>query len=206
MLVFGNPMSTCTRKVLTVLGEKGAPFDFVTIDFQKGEHKAPAHVARQPFGQVPAFEDGDLKLFESRAIIRYLDAKLPGVSLTPTNLADRARMEQWMSVEQSNFSPPMMKIFMQRVFVPMMGGATNEALVTEGYAGTEKALDVLETHLAGGKKFLVGDAFSLADVCYMPYLEYLGPAKAGDLITSRPNVNGWWENLRSRASWKKVSG
>jgi glutathione S-transferase len=52
MKVYGNPASTCTRKVLTVFAEKGVEPEFVTIDFAKGEHKSPEHMARQPFGQV----------------------------------------------------------------------------------------------------------------------------------------------------------
>ena len=54
MKVFGHPMSTCTRKVLTVLAEKGQKFDFVLVDLSKGEHKQAEHLDRQPFGVVPA--------------------------------------------------------------------------------------------------------------------------------------------------------
>ena len=50
MKIYGNPMSTCTRRVTTTLYEKQAKFDFVVLDFMKGEHKSPENLARQPFG------------------------------------------------------------------------------------------------------------------------------------------------------------
>jgi len=68
----------------------------------KGEHKAPANMARQPFGQMPSLEDGDFKLFESRAMIRYIDETLPGQALCPKDAKTRAHMNQWMSVESED--------------------------------------------------------------------------------------------------------
>ena len=49
----GSPFSTCTRRVAVVAKEAGVPFELVPIDFTKGEHKTPAFLEKQPFGQVP---------------------------------------------------------------------------------------------------------------------------------------------------------
>src|ERR1044071_8922798 len=103
MKIFGHPMSTCTRKVLMTLLETGTPYELVVIDFGKGEHKQEPHLSRQPFGQVPALEDAGLELYESRAMCRYINDKVQG-PLVPRDVADRARMEQWISIETSNFS------------------------------------------------------------------------------------------------------
>ncbi|CAL4949913.1 unnamed protein product [Urochloa decumbens] len=71
--VFGHPMSTNVARVLLVcLEEVGAEYELVTVDFLAGEHNVPDHVARNPFGKVPALQDGDLVLFESRAIAKYI--------------------------------------------------------------------------------------------------------------------------------------
>jgi len=78
MKIFGHPASTCTRKVLMTLNETKTPFELVLVDFAKGEHKQPAHLARQPFGQVPALEDDRFELYESRAMSRYIDGKAGG--------------------------------------------------------------------------------------------------------------------------------
>src|SRR3954447_13375915 len=113
--LFGHPASTCTRKVLFTLHETSTPYEFVVIDFAKGEHKQPAHLARQPFGQVPALDDDGFKMYEARAMARYIDAKAGG-QLTPKDLQGRARMEQWISVETENFSSHAMKFIYHSLF------------------------------------------------------------------------------------------
>ncbi|MEZ4315763.1 MAG: glutathione S-transferase N-terminal domain-containing protein, partial [Polyangiaceae bacterium] len=150
MKLYGHPMSTCTRKVLTVLAEKGHKADFVTLDFMKGEHKAPDHLTRQPFGVVPALDDGGFVLYESRAICRYLDEVLPGDKLTPSSAKDRAMMEQWISVEYSYFSNHAMKIVGETLLAQMYGRPSDEAVLKAGREGILKACDVLDKHFSGG--------------------------------------------------------
>src|SRR3954453_506280 len=106
--LYGHPMSTCTRKVLTTLAETNTQYDLVVIDFAKGEHKQQPHVSRQPFGQVPAIEDDGFAMYESRAIARYINEKVGG-NLSPKDVAGRAKMEQWISIEAQDFSPHVMK-------------------------------------------------------------------------------------------------
>jgi glutathione S-transferase len=205
MKVYGHPMSTCTRKVLTTLAEKNHKAEFVLVDIMKGDQKSADYLAKAPFGQVPVIDDDGLILFESRAIIRYLDAKLPGQALTPSDPQSRARMEQWFSVEQSYVSGPAMKIVWQNMFVPMRGGTPDQEVITKGREELDRALDITEKAL-GKQEYLAGGTFSLADITWMPYIEYLFPAKAGDAITSRPNLNAWWNRVSSRASWQQATG
>ncbi|WP_437963561.1 glutathione binding-like protein [Sorangium sp. So ce260] len=204
MKLYGHPMSTCTRKVLTVLAEKGHEAQFVLVDVMKGEQKKPEHIARQPFGVIPVLEDEDFTLYESRAIIRYLDQKLPGVSLTPTELKARALMDQWLSVEQSYVSTPAVKIIFQRVLHPMRGQQSDESVVESAKAEVAKALDVVDKALAG-QEYLAGSTYSLADISWMPYLQCLVVSKVEELITDRPNVAAWWKRISARPAWVKVS-
>lgn len=202
--LYGNPMSTCTRKVLTTLHEKGQKADLVVIDLRGGQ-KAADHLARQPFGQVPVIDDDGFVLYESRAIIRYLDETLRGPKLTPAEAKGRALMEQWISVETSNFTPHAMKIIYQRVFHPAAGKATDEAVVTEASAAVGRTLDVVERQLARSR-YIAGDQFTLADIGFMPYVEYLFAGKAGELIESRKGMARWWSDVSARPSWKAVTG
>lgn len=205
MKVYGHPGSTCTRKVLTVLAEKNAPHEFQLVDLMKGEQKKPEFLAHQPFGVVPVLEDGAFSMYESRAIIKYLDAKLPGVKLTPESLEDRARMEQWTSVEFSNFTPTAMKIIGQTVFSKWRGTTPDMAAVNTARESLTKIIDPIEAHLAKSPYF-AGAQFSLADVAYMPYVEYLFAGEQGDLVSSRPAFGAWWKKVSERPSWKKVVG
>ena len=204
MKVFGHPASTCTRKVLCTLAEKGASFEFVKVDITKGEQRSPEHLARQPFGVVPALDDDGFALYESRAIVRYLDATLPGVSLTPADAKARALMEQWISVEHSYFSPHAMKAVLNIWYASMQGKEPDGDVVAKGLADSTRALDVLERNLAG-KDYLVG-AFSLADISYAPYLQYLEDMRINAIVTERPNVLAWWKRVSARPAWQKAIG
>jgi glutathione S-transferase len=205
MKLYGHPISTCTRKVLTLLHEKGQKADFITVDIMKGDHKNPDHMARQPFGQIPAIDDDGFVLYESRAIIRYLDETLPGPKLTPGDAKGRGLMEQWMSVETSNFTPHAMKVIYQRYFHAFRGLPCDETIVKEGSEAAGKTLDVLDRQLAK-TRFLTGAQFTLADICFMPYIEYLFASRAGDVVESRKNTARWWSEISTRDSWKAVAG
>lgn len=205
MKVYGHPASTCTRKVLTVLAEKGHEAEFVLVDLMKGEHKQEAHLARQPFGVVPALDDDGFQLYESRAIARYLDDKLSGPKLVPADAKDRARVEQWISIEYSYFTPAAMKIIMQMLFGRMRGATPDMDVVNKGRADVARVLDIAEANLSK-QDYLAGSSFTLADISWMPYVQYLFAAESGDLITKLPAVNAWWQRVSTRPSWKKVAG
>ena len=119
--IHGNPMSTCTNRVQTVCEELGITYELVVADFAKGDHKAPAFLAVQPFGQVPYIDDDGFKLFESRAICRYLALKYGGVGTlvpSPADLQKTALFEQGASIELSNFDPFASALAFENVFKP----------------------------------------------------------------------------------------
>jgi len=199
MKLFGHPMSTCTRKTLFTLHETATPFELGLVDFAKGEHKQSPHIERQPFGQVPALDDG-FPLYESRAMMRYIDEKAGG-KLTPKDPQQRALMEQWISVETSNFTPHVMKFIYHSIFRREQTPETLEAAKT----GLGHACDVLDAALVG-KQYLVGDQLTLADICYAPYLEYAMGTDAREIIMARPNVAAWWGRVSERPAWQKAIG
>ena len=198
--LYGSPVSTCTRKVLTTLAETNTPYEFNLVDLGKGEHKQEAHVARQPFGQIPTIDDDGFKLFESRAICRYINAKVDG-KLVPTDLKQRAILDQWASVEQSNFSPSAMKFIYHYTFKRAQGDAVLEQanrMLDTVYAAISKPL--------AKSPYLTGEHFSLADIGYMPYIEYMLTSPAKATMDKHPHVVAWWERISKRASWLKVTG
>jgi len=206
MKVYGHPQSTCTRKVLCALAEKEEKAEFVLVDIWTGKQKEPDHLAKQPWGQIPVLEDGDFRLFESRAIIRYVSEKSnKGTVLTPKDLKAKALMEQQISVEASNVTPLIMKIVGQVLFNPMKGLPTDQALVDTTVGQLAKALDIYEAFLKK-YKFLGGDAFSLADVGNAPYFEYLMQTPAKKLVEERPKLAAWWKAMSERPSWQTALG
>lgn len=200
MKIFGHPASTCTRKVLMTLNETKTPFELVLVDFAKGEHKQQPHLSRQPFGQVPALDDDGFALYESRAMARYIDGKA-GAPLTPNEARARAIMEQWISIETSNFAGHAMKFIYQYVFKREQ---SREALEAAG-AGLDLAYATMDQQLAT-RPYLAGDSFTIADICFMPYVEYLGLSPAAAQLTARPHVTAWWNRVSARETWGKTVG
>lgn len=200
MKLFGHPMSTCTRKTMFTLHETATPFDLTVVDFAKGEHKQEPHLSRQPFGQVPALDDDGFALYESRAMMRYIDDKA-GHKLTPSDPKQRAVMEQWISVETSNFTPHVMKFIYHSIF----GRPQAPEVLEAAGKGLGHACDVLEARLAKSP-YLAGDQFTLADICYAPYIEYAMGSDAKDIILSRPHVAAWWGRVSERPAWLKAVG
>ena len=188
MKVYGHPLSTCTRKVLFLLAEKGARAELVHVDLFAGEHKSAAHVARHPFGVIPVLDDDGFVLFESRAMLRYLDDTLEGPRLTPSAPRAVARMQQWLSVDQSYVAPHVRALAMQRIVRKHEGLEPDAAAVDAAEAALAHALRVVDAALASDP-FLAGDALSLADVSMLPYVAALPMMGAdrlvGDLAGSR---------------------
>lgn len=200
LTIYGHPMSTCTRKVLMTLNETGTPFEMSVVDFATGAHKQPPHMGRQPFGRVPALSDGGFEMFESRAMCRYVNDKASG-KLMPNDAKGRALAEQWISIETSEFSSHAMKFIYEHAFKRPQ---TPETLEAAGKALTT-TLEVMDKQLAK-TPYLAGNDLTLADIVFMPYIDYIMATPAKELITKHPHVTAWWNKISERPTWKKTTG
>lgn len=201
MKLYGHPLSTCTRKVLFAAAEKGVQIELVTVDLFVGAHKQPEHVARHPFGVIPVLEHGDFKLYESRAILRYLADDPAGASFVPSDRRARARMDQWLSVDQSYVAPQTRALATQRIVHPHLGLPKDEAAIAAAEEALGKALEVYDRALAG-EDFVVPGGLSLADISLAPYVAALPMLEASHLVAGLKNVASWWERIAARPGWK----
>jgi len=206
------PPTTCSRRVLATLAELGAVEgrDFVIESVPTtGPNKSAMHLARQPFGKIPVWGEGDWMLYESAAICEYLCHRFPGQAasnLLPPAGRARAEVHKWLSVEATELRPNILKPYKERVLKPMKGlGTPDEAVVTQACKDMQPALDVLDAQLASSA-FLAGDTFTLADLAFLPYLEALCAAKCDHLIAARPHLSEWWARVRARPKWQQVVG
>ncbi|PKA52711.1 putative glutathione S-transferase GSTF1 [Apostasia shenzhenica] len=206
--VFGFPSSTCTSRVLFVLEELGVEYELIPVNFAAGEHKQHPYLERNPFGQIPAFQDGDLALFESRAITRYLVRKYGKDSglLKKTTPEAAAAVDQWMEVETAQFDPAISTIVFQILVVPFfLGGTTDEKVVEAQLAKLGKVLDVYEARLSKSK-YLAGESYTLADLHHIPCIHYfLTATPHASVFDSLPHVKAWWEAISSRPAIAKIT-
>ncbi|KAG5227363.1 glutathione S-transferase family protein [Salix suchowensis] len=204
--VYGPATAVCPQRVMVCLLEKGVEFDLVHVDLDSGEQKLPEFLLKQPFGQVPVVEDGDFRLYESRAIIRYYAAKYEdrGPNLLGSTLEERALVDQWLEIEAHNFNDLVFNIIFQVEILPRIGQQGDSDLVKTLEEKLEKVLDVYEKRLSRSK-YLAGESFTLADLSHMPATRYLiSEAGLGHLVKDRKKLNAWWEDISSRPSWKKM--
>ncbi|KAI3893309.1 hypothetical protein MKX03_035978 [Papaver bracteatum] len=204
--VYGQAMASASRRVLSCLIEKNVEFEVIPVDLMKGEHKQPEFLKLQPFGVVPAIQDGDFILYESRAIIRYYAEKYreQGPDLLGKTIEERAVVEQWLEVESQNYHPHIYNLVKHLLFHPKMGLPIDEKLMEESEENLGKVLDIYEDRLSKSK-YLAGDFYSLADLTHLPFTHYLvNDIGKGYMIKDRKHVSAWWDDITSRSSWKQV--
>jgi glutathione S-transferase len=205
-VVYGPTYSTYARTVRLVLEEKGVDHDLVEVDMFKGEAQTPEHLARHPFGKVPAFEHDGFALYETDAIARYLDETFPGAALVPADARSRARMAQAINIINNYGYPNLItQIFVQRAVMPMMGNPSDEGAIAAALPKAETALGALE-QLIDGNRYLVGDRLSLADLLLIPIYDYVRQTPEGEkLLQTTPNLRRWWDEVRTRPAVEKTT-
>jgi glutathione S-transferase len=196
----GPAYSTYARTARLALEEKGVAYNLDEVDILTGKGHEPAHLARQPWGKVPAFDHDGFGLFETFAIARYVDEAFPGPSLQPADPKARARMTQICGViDNYGYGAMVGKVFWQEVIVPMQGGKPDADIVAAGLNEANKVLDVIHRLMESGA--MAGDSVSLADLHVLPPLDYylMAPSGAGALA-QRPKLELWWKRMEGRES------
>ena len=144
---------------------------------------------------MPAFEHDGLALYETDAIIRYVDEAFPGVDLQPADAAGRARMAQAINIIGGYAYPAMIgQIFIQRAVMPMIGSTADEEAIAAAIPQAETAVAALEK-LIDGNAYLAGDRLSLADLLLIPVYDYIAQTPEGQkMLAKAPNLQRWWEH------------
>ncbi|KAL9397366.1 hypothetical protein Peur_011619 [Populus x canadensis] len=200
----GSVLSTNTQRVLATLYEKEVEFELVNVNLGAGEHKQEPHISLNPFGLVPAAVDGDLKLFESRAISQYVAHQYASKGTQLGAAGNRyATILVWQEVESHQFDPSASKLVWEQVFKPIFGLPTDAALVAETEVTLGKVLDVYEARLSQSK-YLASDSFTLADLHHLPNIQALLGTPSKKLFDSRPHVSAWVASITGRPAWGKV--
>jgi glutathione S-transferase len=204
-IVHGPAYSTYTRTARLALEEKPAAYELNEVHVLGGAHKEPPHLARHPFGVVPAFEHDGMMLYETSAITRYIDRAFPGAKLQPDDLKRLARMDQIIAVIDAYAYPAMITRFvMQRLVAPMIGGQADEAVIAEAMPRIKLCLSEIERTMGDGP-FAVGDALSLADLHLAPIFAYLTMTpESATLLEPHGRLRDWWERISARPSMAKT--
>jgi glutathione S-transferase len=209
-LVHSIPGSPFGRTVLATLEEKGASYRLAPV--APGTFQSPEHLARHPFGRVPVLEHGGLMLYETQAILRYLDRVLPMPSLTPADPRRAARMDQAMNVNDWYlFHGVGNVIIFHRVIAPrLMGRAPDEAAIEAAMPKAKVVFNEL-ARLLGDNAYFSGEAISLADLMLAPAVEFFTLVPEWSVLGApHANLAAWIARMQARPSmrattWERVS-
>ena len=197
----GPAYSTYARTARLALEEKGVAYDLAEVDILSGANQTPEHLARQPFGKVPALTHDGFALYETFAIIRYIDEAFPGPSLQPANHRARARMTQVCAVLESyGYNALIGQLFWQLAIVPMQGGTPDQAVVEQGLARGTMVLGEIERLAASGPTLCEG-GLSLADIFLLPVTDYVAMTPPGAAaLAVLPKLSAWAAAMATRPS------
>jgi len=204
------PGSPFARAVLATLFEKGAECAVAAIP--PGGLKAEDHLKLHPFGRMPVLDHGAFRLYETQAILRYIDRILPEPALTPGDAQVAARMDQLMNIcDWYLFQGVANVIVFQRIIGPALMGLTpDEQAVADAMPKAHVVFDEL-SRLLGQQPYFCGERVSLADLHVATQLDFfaLTPEWAG-LSARAPNLSDWLARMNARPSmlattWERVA-
>ena len=198
--VYGIPGSPFLRTVEVVLKEKEVPYHLHVMG--PGESKSDAHLNRHPFGRIPAFEHDDFVLYETQAIIRYLDEVFMHPRFTPQCPQESARMNQIIGIIEWYFFPKAAApIGFNRVVGPALFGLTpDEDAIAEALPVARTSMVTFD-NLLGDKPYLTGTSISLADIMLASQLDIFSFSPEGAALLKGMRLEHWLEQMKARTSF-----
>ena len=199
-IVYGPADCTYVWSARLALAEKGVMHELVEVPF--GAHREAPHLARQPFAKVPAFEHDGFALYETQAIMRYVDERFAGTPLQPEDVHEWSRMNQLIGIVDAYAWPSIAgTILYNRMLVPRQGGVANEAAVAAALPRARLCLAEID-RLMADHRFLTGAHVSLADLMVIPILYYFGEVTEGRrLLAEHPKLEDWVRHMTERQSF-----
>jgi glutathione S-transferase len=201
-----HPVSTTSRPIVLFAAEEGIALDLEVVDLFTGAQYKPEYSARNPSCQVPMLEDGDFRLTECSAILKYL-AEKSGSKAYPAELRKRARVNERMDWFNTGFYRDYSYGFIYPQIFPFMRRADERVQAGTVAWGREKALfwmKVLDQSILGpGNRYVCGDDITIAD--YLGSIMVLSADAIGESLAAYPNVTRWMDRMKKLGHWASVN-
>jgi len=197
-IVYGASYSVYVRAVRLTLWAKAIPCTCIDVDVWT-DGRSPEHLARHPFGRIPAFQHGDLRLYETAPICRYVDEAFAGPCLQPASPAARAVVGQAISImDNYAYRSLVWGVYFERVEAPRRGRTPDNDRIKAARELGAVCLRALDS-LAPKASWLAGDQPSLADFHAAPMFNlFLQAPDAAAMMQGRPRLADWWERARTQ--------
>jgi len=197
--IYGADLSPYSNKVKFVANALNVEYEYIYIKIKEGDNRTEKFLRMNPFGKIPLIDDDGFILFESDAITRYL-AQREGSGLYPTNLHQRAIVDQWMNFSAMHVGIAMGKVLFNRVFAPLIKKDIDAQALKEGINFLNEYLPTIDEHLLT-YSFMAGREMTLAD---FTMLSALDPAEIGDVdLSPYSGIVKWREGLKEKNWYQK---
>lgn len=196
LTVLGFPGSSFVHIVRLVLTHKEVPYTFQDLEPDMG---SPKHLALHPFDRVPILQHGNFVLYETSAIVAYLEELFPTPALQPATVEGRALMNQWISAVNSYYYPYMIyHVGHERNVFPALGIPADEKVVAHALPKIEIGMQVMQRQLTHGQAFLLGAEVGLADYYLLPSTFSFNRTPEGKAMYAEfPLVREWRERMEA---------
>ena len=205
MKIYYHPASTTSRPLMLFANESGMNIDFQVVDLFTGEHYQPPYEAINPNHLVPVLDDGDFRLTESSAILKYL-AEKTGSPAYPKELQKRARVNERMDWINTQLCRDLAYGLVYPQIFPHHKRQSDDAQKATLAWAKERAggwLKVLDAHLIGSGDFLCGKQITIADYYAAPFVALA--ETVGSDLAGYANVKRWLGKMKALKSWAKVN-
>jgi len=200
-IVYGLAASTYVWSTRLALAEKGVAHELVEVGF--GQHREEPHLSRHPFAKMPAFEHDGFALYETQAILRYIDEGFPVAPLQPTDLHQFSRMNQIIGiVDAYAWQAIAAGVLVNRVLKPRLGLPVDEVVVAAALPRARLCISEI-ARLMGEEPYLAGDRVSLADLMVIPLFYLFAKLPEGEApLAEHPNIRPWMRRMEERQSFQ----
>lgn len=198
----GASYSVYVRIVLLALMEKQVEFNLQEIDIFDKNEIYDDYLKINPFGKIPTFTHGDLTIYETSAITRYIDSAFKGTgSLFPTDIQQCAKVNQIMSI-LDNYA---YRTLVWDIFVGACEAETpDQAKIAEAIPIARTCLQALED-ITEGAGHLVGTNLTMADIYGAPMFNYLMKSPQGqEMLPNYPKLARWWQSMQANPNCQKL--
>ncbi|MES0882742.1 glutathione S-transferase family protein [Roseibium sp. SCP14] len=201
--LFGADYSVYVRSARLAMEEKGVPYILIPVDVFATGGPPEEHFKRQPFGKIPALKHDGFSLYETAAILRYVDEAFDGPLLQPKDPKSRARMTQILSIlDTYAYRTLVWDIFVERVAKTREGAEADEVKIASALGPARTIICVLEDLTEQGA-FLLGEQLTLADCHAAPMLNLFQKTPEGaELMESSPKLLNWLQAFKVRKSFQ----
>jgi len=195
--IWGRASSSNVQKVLWCCAELDIPFERVDVGGPFGGNRDREYLSMNPNGLVPTVKDGDLIMWESNTICRYLAATHGGERLYPRDPAARTHVERWMDWQLSVVGPPMGQLLFG--LIRTKPEARNQAEIEAARRRALAAWEIVEDEIAN-RPYLAGDELTLAEIVLgtQIYRWFTFPLERPTL----PALRAWYDRMRQRPGFK----